>query len=297
MSKQTPPPAEAYLAAIVSSSDDAIVAHDIDGTITLWNTAAERLFGYTAAEAVGHSTLMLFPPDRRDEEIATLKRVWQGEDISHFETVVAAKDGSLIDVSSTISPILNTSGQVIGASKIVRDIRERTMAELAQLRLAAIVQLSEDPIISKDLNGIVTTWNPAAERLFGFSAKEMVGRSITVIIQPRGWTKRNMSSTGSAQALSVEHFETVRQTKDGDLIDVSLTVSPIRNAAGRLIGASKIARDIRERKQSDITALRLGAIVESSDDAIVSKDLNGVVTSWNAAAERMFGYTADEMIG
>ena len=297
MSKLTPPPAEAYFAAIVSSSEDAIVAHDLDGTITLWNTAAERLFGYTAAEAVGHSTLMLFPPDRRDEEIATLKRVWQGEDISHFETVVAAKNGSLIDVSLTISPILNTSGQVIGASKIVRDIRERTMAELAQLRLAAIVQSSDDPIISKDLNGIVTSWNPAAERVFGYSAKEIVGRSITVIIPASRLDEEKYVLDRIRAGLSVEHFETVRQTKDGELIDVSLTVSPIRNAAGRLIGASKIARDIRERKQSDMTALRLGAIVESSDDAIVSKDLNGIVTSWNAAAERMFGYTADEMIG
>ena len=93
MSKRTPPPAEAYLAAIVSSSDDAIVAHDLDGTITLWNTAAERLFGYTVAEAVGQSTLMLFPPDRRNEEIAILKRVWKGETLP-FRTVVAAKDGS-----------------------------------------------------------------------------------------------------------------------------------------------------------------------------------------------------------
>ncbi len=297
MSKLTPPPAEAYLAAIVSSSEDAIVAHDLDGTITLWNTAAERLFGYSAAEAVGHSTLMLFPPDRRDEEIATLKRVWQGQDISHFETVVAAKDGSLIDVSLTISPILNTSGQVIGASIIVRDIRERTMAELAQLRLAAIVQSSDDPIISKDLNGIVTSWNPAAERVFGYSAKEIVGRSITVIIPASRLDEEKYVLDRIRAGLSVEHFETVRQTKDGELIDISLTVSPIRNAAGRLIGASKIARDIRERKQSDMAALRLGAIVESSDDAIVSKDLNGIVTSWNAAAERMFGYTADEMIG
>jgi PAS domain S-box-containing protein len=297
MSKLTPPPAEAYLAAIVSSSEDAIVAHDLDGTITLWNTAAERLFGYTTAEAVGRSTLMLFPPDRRNEEIGTLKRVWQGEDVSHFETVVAAKDGSLIEVSLTISPILNKSGQVIGASKIARDIRERTLAELAQLRLAAIVQSSDDPIISKDLNGIVTSWNPAAERLFGYSAKEIVGRSIATIIPASRLDEETYILDRIRAGLSVEHFETVRQTKDGELIDISITVSPIRNAAGKLIGASKIARDIRERKQSDIAALRLGAIVESSDDAIVSKDLNGIVMSWNIAAERMFGFTADEMIG
>jgi PAS domain S-box-containing protein len=249
MSKHTAPPAEAYLAAIVSSSEDAIVAHDLDGRITLWNIAAERLFGYTTAEAVGQSTLMLFPPDTRDDEIATLERVWKGEDVSHFETVVAAKDGSRIDVSLTISPIRNRSGQVIGASKIARDIRDRRMTELAQLRLAAIVQSSDDPIVSKDLNGIVTSWNPAAERLFGYSPKEIIGRSITMIIPAERLDEEKYVLDRIRAGLSVEHFETMRQTKDGQLIDISLTVSPIRNAAGKLIGASKIARDITKHKR------------------------------------------------
>jgi PAS domain S-box-containing protein len=249
MSKLTQPPAEAYLAAIVSSSDDAIIAHNLDGTITLWNAAAERLLGYTAAEAVGQSTLMLFPPDRRDEEIDTLKRVWKGEDVSHFETVVAAKDGELIDVSLTISTILNASGQVIGASKIARDVRDRRIAELAQMRLAAIVQFSEDPIISKDLKGIVRSWNPAAERLFGYSAEEMIGRSITAIIPASRLAEEDYVLSRMRAGLPVEPFETVRQTKDGKLVDISLTVSPMRNAAGALIGASKIARDITKHKR------------------------------------------------
>ncbi len=261
MSKHTPPPAEAYLAAIVSSSDDAIIAHDLDGTITLWNGAAEQLLGYTTAEAVGQSTLRLFPPDRRAEEIATLERVWKGEAVPHFETVMVAKNGSLIDMSLTISPILNKSGQVIGASKVARNLRERRMAELAQLHLAAIVQSSDDPIIGKDLNGIVTSWNPAAERLFGYSAEEIVGSSITTIIPVSRLAEEDHVLGRVRSGLSVEHFETVRQTKDGRLIDVSLTVSPIRNAAGRVVGASKIARDIRERKQAEAAALRLGAIV------------------------------------
>src|SRR5688572_32998793 len=94
MSKHTPPPPEAYLAAIVASSEDAIIAHDLDSNITLWNAAAERLFGYPASEAIGQSTLMLFPPDRHHEEIATLERVWKGEDVSHFETTLVAKDGT-----------------------------------------------------------------------------------------------------------------------------------------------------------------------------------------------------------
>jgi PAS domain S-box-containing protein len=297
MATQTQPPAESYLAAIVSSSDDAIIAHDLDGTITLWNGAAERLLGYTTAQALGMSTVMLFPSDRRNEEIEILKRVWKGENISHFETVFAASDGRLVEVSLTISHVVDASGRVIGASKVARDIRERRAAELAQLRLAAIVQSSDDAIISKDLNGIVTSWNPAAERLFGYSAQEMIGKSITTVIPPSRLAEEEYVLSRIRAGESIEHFETVRQTKDGRLVDVSLTVSPIRNTAGKLIGASKIARDIREQKRAGVDTLRLGAIVESSDDAIVSKDLNGIVTSWNNAAERLFGYTAEEMIG
>jgi PAS domain S-box-containing protein len=291
------PPADAFLAAIVSSSDDAIIAHDIEGTITLWNAAAERLLGYTTAQAIGRPTIMLFPSDRRDEEAAMLTRVLKGEYVSHLETVFAAADGRPVDVSVTISPILDESGHVVGASMVARDIREWRTAELAQLRLAAIVDSSDDAIVSKDLNGIVTSWNPAAERLFGFSAQEIVGKSITTII-PTSLLAQEDYVLGRIRAgLSVEHLETIRQTKDGRLIDISLTVSPIRNAAGTLIGASKIVRDISDQKRADMAALRLAAIVESSDDAIISKDLDGIVTSWNIAAERMFGYTSQEMIG
>ena len=297
MATHTTPPAESYLAAIVASSDDAIIAHDLDGTITLWNGAAERLLGYSAAQAVGKPTLMLFPSERRNEEIETLKRVWKGEHISHFETVLASSDGRSIEVSLTISPIVDASGHVIGASKVARDIRDRKAAELAQMRLAAVVQSSDDAIVSKDLNGIVTSWNAAAERLFGYAAAEMIGKSITAIIPPSRLAEEEYVLGRIRAGESVEHFETVRQAKNGRLVDVSLTVSPIRNTAGKLIGASKIARDIRDQKRADVAALRLGAIVESSDDAIVSKDLNGIVTSWNTAAERLFGYTADEMIG
>ena len=291
------PPADAYLAAIVASSDDAIIAHDLDGTITLWNSAAERLLGYPAAEAMGQSTVMLFPADRRDEEIATLKRVWSGEPVAHYDTVFESRDGRRIDVSLTISPVLDHSGHVIGASKTARDIGERRALELAQMRLAAIVQSSDDAIVGKDLNGIVTSWNPAAERMFGYSADEMIGTSITRLIPPSLLGEEDFVLGRIRSGLSVEHFETIRQGKNGQLIDVSLTVSPVRNTAGVVVGASKIARDISEQKRAGVAALRLGAIVESSDDAIVSKDLNGIVTSWNAAAERMFGYTAAEMIG
>ena len=249
MSKHTPRPAEAYLAAIVASSDDAIIAHGLDGTITLWNTAAERLFGYTAAEAVGQSSLIVFPSDRHHEEIAILERVSRGEDVSHFETVLAAKDGSPIDVSLTMSPILNKSGQVVGASKIARDIRDRKRSDIAALRLGAIVESSDDAIVSKDLNGIVMTWNVAAERMFGYTADEMIGQSITRVIPPDRLNEETYVLGKIRAGSRVEHFETIRHDKWGRPIDISLTVSPIRAPDGRVIGASKIARDITKHKR------------------------------------------------
>jgi PAS domain S-box-containing protein len=249
MATRSPLPAGAYLAAIVSSADDAIVAHDLDGTITLWNNAAERLLGYTAEQAIGQPTIMLFPPERRDEEVATLKSVWAGEPVSHFHTVLQTSDGSRVDVSLTISPVLDGSGHVIGASKIARDIRERRSAELAQMRLAAIVQSSDDAIVSKNLNSIVTSWNPAAERMFGYSAEEMIGTSITRIIPPSLIAEEEYVLSRVRKGLSVEHFETIRQDKFGRSIDISLTVSPIFDASGRVVGASKIARDITRHKR------------------------------------------------
>jgi PAS domain S-box-containing protein len=249
MARKPETPAEAYLTAIVASSDDAIVAHDLDATITLWNPAAEQLLGYPAAEAIGASTLMLFPPDRHAEEIDTLRRLWSRESVPHFESVLRTRDGRLVDVSLTVSPIVDTAGAVVGASKIIRDMRDRKVAETAQQRLAALVQSSDDAIVSKDLNGIVMSWNPAAERLFGYSAEEMIGESITRIIPDERLGEEAFVLGQVRAGRRVDHFETVRQTKSGESIDISLTVSPIRDAKGRVVGASKIARDITRQKR------------------------------------------------
>ncbi len=152
--------------------------------------------------------------------------------------------------------MLDGSGCVIGASKIARDIRERRTAEMAQLRLAAIVQSSDDAIISKDLNGIVTSWNPAAERMFGYSAEEMIGTSITRIIPPSRLAEEDYVLGRIRAGLSVEHFETVRPGKDGRLVDISLTVSPdprrlrARSLARRRSRGTSASRSGRESPHS-----------------------------------------------
>lgn len=167
-----------HLARVVESSDDAIVSKDLNSIITSWNRAAERMFGYTAGEAVGQSVRMLIPADRQGEEDMVLARIRAGEAITHFETIRQRKDGTLVPISLTVSPIHDDAGQVIGASKIARDISDRVQATLASRRLVAIVESSDDAIVSKDLTSVITSWNLAAERMFGYTAAEAIGQSI-----------------------------------------------------------------------------------------------------------------------
>ena len=244
----SPRESEARLAAIVTSSDDAIISKDLDGTITSWNRAAEQMFGYTAAEAVGRNIQLIIPEDRRSEEEYVLERVRAGVGVEHYETVRRRKDGSLLDVSLTVSPIV-IDGAVIGASKIVRDISASRRIEREAFRLAAIVTSSEDAIVAKDLNGFIQTWNRGAEKVFGYTAEEAIGRNITMLIPEDRLHEETEVLTRIRAGFPVEHFETIRRRKDGQLIDISLTVSPIRDAAGRIIGASKIARDVTAQQR------------------------------------------------
>ena len=172
----------ARLAAIVESSDDAIVSKTLDGVITSWNHAAERMFGYAPAEAIGRNITLIIPPDRLEEETHVLASVRAGQRVEHFETVRVAKDGRQVAVSLTVSPVKDSSGRIIGASKIARDVSERRRGEIAQARLAAIIESSEDAIISKTLDGVITSWNAAAEGVFGWTAAEAIGQHITLII-------------------------------------------------------------------------------------------------------------------
>jgi PAS domain S-box-containing protein len=239
------------LAAIVESSDDAIIGKDLDGIITTWNHGAERLFGYMAGEVIGQPVTILIPPDRHDEEPEILTRIRHGERVDHYETVRRRKDGSLVDISLTVSPIKGADGKVVGASKIARDITERRRTDQSAQRLAAIVESSDDAIISKDLDGTITTWNRGAERLFGYTAQEAIGQPITILFPPDRYGEEPEILARIRHGEHVDHYETVRRRKDGSLVDISLTVSPIRTTDGKVVGASKIARDITERKLAD----------------------------------------------
>ncbi len=237
------------LAAIVDSSDDAIISKDLNGILTSWNAAAERLFGYSQKEIVGKSVLTIIPPELQYEEPGILAKLRRGEKIEHYETERVRKDGRRVFVSLTISPLKDSTGKVVGASKIARDITERRRLDDIRFRLAAIVNSSDDAIIAKDLNGIITHWNAAAERLFGFKAEEIIGQSVLTIIPSELHDEERTILASLKAGQKIDHYETERLRKDGSRVAVSITISPIKDEKGRIIGASKIARDISERKK------------------------------------------------
>lgn len=254
------------LAAIVDSSHDAIISKTLDGIITSWNPAAERMFGYTAAEAVGQSIRLIIPSDRQTEEDYVLSKVRKGERVDHFETIRQRKDGGRIHISLTVSPIRNAQGVVVGASKIAHDISERKTLELL---LSSIVTSSDDAIISKTLDGIITSWNTGAEKMFGYASAEVVGKSIRLIIPADRQGEEDFVLDRIRRGEKVDHFETIRQTKDGRMLNISLTVSPVRDCYGILVGASKIARDITVKKwmenELEVTRRRLTEALASRD--------------------------------
>jgi PAS domain S-box-containing protein len=244
------PPAALLLSAIVDSSDDAILSTELDGTITSWNQAAEKMLGYAPGEIIGQSCLMLATDDQQAAEREVLRRVAAGARVEHFEANWVCKGGRLVEVSVTISPVRSAEGTIIGTSKVARDITERKRGNRADHLLAAIVNSSDDAIVSKNLDGIVTTWNAGAERVFGYMAEEMIGQPVLKLVPKDRKEEEPRILDRLRRGERVDHFQTVRVRKNGEPIDVSLTISPVRDATGKVIGASKIARDISDLKRA-----------------------------------------------
>jgi PAS domain S-box-containing protein len=233
------------------------------GVITYYNSRAVEVWG--RAPIAGDT----------DERFGASLRLFRtdGTPLSHFETPVAQvlngaapvrnqevvierSDGSLIATLANVDPLIDSTGKIVGAINVFRDVTGWKLAEQAIARLAAIVESSDDAIISKDLNGIITSWNRAAEQLFGYTAEEAVGKPITILIPPDRHDEEPVILERIRRGERLEHYETLRQRKDGSLLNISLTVSPIRDGLGGIVGASKIARDITQRKLAE-EALRL----------------------------------------
>ncbi len=296
------------LAAIVESSDDAIISKDLTGTISSWNHGATKIFGYTADEMIGKPMSVLLPPDRLHEEVDILARLRRGEPIQHFETVRVRKSGQKIDVSVTVSALRDAGGQVIGASKVARDISLQKQIEKALVaaddntrRMAAIVESSDDAIISKDLNGIISSWNKGATKIFGYSANEMIGRPMSLLLPSNRRHEEEEILARLRRGERVDHFETVRVRTDGEWIDVSATVSPICNAHGRILGTSTVARDITERKQAEAALQRneraLQDFFDNANLGLHWVGSDGTVLRVNQSELNMLGYTREEVVG
>ncbi len=239
--------------AIIEHADDAIIAKMLDGTIITWNAGAERVFGYSAAEMIGGPITRLFPPDRLHEEREFIARLESGRTISHFATHRIRKDGVCIEVSLTLSPVRDASGNIVAVSKIARDITEAQQRRLDSALSAAIVEYSDDAIIAKTVDGRVISWNSGAEKMFGYTAAEMTGRPITRLFPPDRLHEETDLIAQLQLGNKISHFETQRVHKNGASIDVSVALSPVRDASGKIVAISKIARDITERLHWQLT--------------------------------------------
>jgi PAS domain S-box-containing protein len=240
----------ALLGAIVDSSDDAIISKNLDGFITSWNKSAERLFGYTAEEAIGQHITLIIPRDRRDEETTILDRLRRGEQISHFDTVRVRKDGTLLDISLTISPVKDSAGCVVGASKVARDITERKQVEQALAEQALLLDLSNDAIIVRDAADRVTYWNNSASRLYGFRREEALGRVTHQLLRTQ-FPEPLEHITGELHRDGHWTGELIHTRKDGSQIVVASRWALDRDDRGHRRRVLETNNDISQQKQNE----------------------------------------------
>jgi two-component system sensor kinase FixL len=241
------------LAAIAESSDDAIVGKDLNGIVTAWNAAAEAMFGYPAGEITGQSITLIIPPDRVAEEAAILARIRRGERIDHFETERQRKDGSIVPVSITVSPIRDEAGSIIGVSKIARDLSEmqRIHTELRRREalLSSILDTVPDALVVIDAQGKIHSFSAAAERLFGFTAAETVGRNVSMLM-PRPYRDEHddylarYRKTGERHIIGIGRV-VVGQRRDGSTFPMQLSVGEVSVGETRLF--TGFVRDLTER--------------------------------------------------
>jgi PAS domain S-box-containing protein len=244
-----------WLRTTLASIGDGVICTDLLGRVTFLNGVAEQLTGWPEAEAMGQPLEDIFQifndatrqPAENPVRLALRERTVVG---LVNDTILIARDGTERPIDDSAAPMRDEVGAVVGVVLVFRDITERRRAEETRALLAAIVESSEDAIVSKSLDGVIRSWNDGAERLFGYSREEAVGRPITLIIPDERFDEERVILSRLVRGERIEHFETVRVAKDGRRLDISLTVSPVRDGAGRIIGASKVARDITESKRA-----------------------------------------------
>jgi len=287
--------------AAVESSNDAIITKSLDGAITGWNPAAERLFGYTAAEALGKNIDLIMPSDRTEEVHDILRRIGWGETIELYETERLRKDGSRVEVSLSISPIKTPSGVIIGASKTARDITEsrRTQHALRQQieERRRIFESSQDLILVTDPKGTLVQVSPSSEAILGYLPQEMVGHSAIDFIHGDDLDNTREEMRTARRGRQTRNFDSCYVHKDGRIVTLSWMGTwsePVRRHffVGRDMTESRRAQEtLRESEQ-----LARG-IIETALDAFVQMDESGSILNWNSQAEKIFGWSRSEALG
>jgi len=288
---------------VFDNLNEGILLMDMDRNIVQVNTAASRILGIPK-EAVSYAGIMdkfelRWPngdPVPHDQWPSALAHT--GKFIENGEYRFRRMDtGETAVAQISTSPVLDSFGKTVQIVLSYRDITRLREGDEERNRLAAIVESSEDAIVGKNYEGVVTSWNNGAEKIFGYTADEMIGQPIMRLLPPDRAEEETAILARLRRAEIVEHFETVRVRKDGRQIHVSLTISPIRDSHGHIIGASKIARDITQRKLSEANQARLFRAIEQVNESVVITDRDGTITYVNPAFEKISGYTHDEVIG
>ncbi|MBI2842011.1 MAG: PAS domain S-box protein, partial [Armatimonadetes bacterium] len=288
------------LASIVESSDDAIITKTSKGIITSWNSGAERIYGYPAREVLGKPISILIPLGHTDEVPGILERIKRGESIHHYETVRQRKDGGIINVSVSISPVKDKQGELIGASTIARDItadvasRKQAEEQLAAASQYArsLIESSLDPLVTISADGKITDVNEATIKVTGVPREDLIGTDFS-----NYFTEPEKAREGYQQVFAmgfVTDYPLTIRHKDGQLTDVLYNASVYRDTRGEVQGVFAAARDVTEQKQSSQYARSL---IEASLDPLVTISADGKITDVNEATIKVTGVPREELIG
>jgi PAS domain S-box-containing protein len=285
---------ERLYSAAVEFSDDAIVTKTLDGVITGWNPGAERMFGYTAQEAIGRNIEIIVPDDHRSELRDILSKVGRGERIHHYETVRFARDGRRVDVSLSVSPVKSPDGEIVGAAKIARDISDRRKAQVDLVKeieeRRQIFETSLDLILVTDRQGYFLQVSPSVKEILGYSPNELIGRSAVGFIHPGDLhnTRNEMRVARSGRAM--RNFECRYLHRDGHVVNLSWSGVWSEPVQKHFFSG----RDMTEQKLAE-EKFRLA--VDASPSGILMTDGAGTIVLVNTETERMFGYGRDELLG
>ena len=291
--------AKAFLASIVESSEDAIMSSTPEGVILSWNRGAEHLYGYRAEEVVGQPVSILAPADQRASLKSISEKLHGGESVGQFEGVALTKEGRRVNISISACPIRDAHGRITARAAIMRDITAQVQAQEARALLASIVDSADDAIFGAALDGAILSWNNGAQAMFGYPTEEILGKPLSILTPATGRVETFQLLDRIGQGETISQLETVAVRRDGSQLEVSLTLSPVRNAAGKVVGSSTIARDISLRRR-DREALRRSEekyrwLVANLPDVVWVADESGQPVFVSSNCEGLSGFTQEQV--